>query len=97
MVEAMGEMAGKRIIINTVVCPPYSKAKLDMIQEFFDGLEWLPPEVTKKCGITLKSGSLRDEDIDLSFSCFQKKTKKIIKKAEIDSIRAWALDNVVGK
>lgn len=95
LVEAMGEKGSKRIIINTVVCPPYSKAKLDMIQDFFDSLEWLPSEVTKKCDY-VEGGSLRDEDIDLTF-LDSEEDKEDYKKGEIDSIRAWALDNVLEK
>ena len=49
LVEAFGERAKESIVINTVVCPPFSAKKLDAIKEFFEGLNWLPKEMVKKC------------------------------------------------
>lgn len=93
LVEEMGDFAKERIIINTVVCPPYSKEKLDMIQDFFDSLDWLPKELNKKCDY-VEGGSLRDEDISVDF-LQGKNINENYQKNELDSIRSWALDNVV--
>lgn len=62
LVEAFGERAKEQLLINTVVCPPYSQEKLDVIKNFFESLEWLPKEMVKKCDY-VESGSLREEDI----------------------------------
>lgn len=93
LVEAMGDSAKARIIINTVVCPPYSKEKLDMIQDFFDNLEWLPKELEKKCDY-VEGGTLRDEDIAVDFLQEKNKYEKY-QNNELDSIRSWALDNML--
>lgn len=47
VVEAFGEKAKDTVYISMVYAPPYSTEKLQCIQEFFDGLEWLPNEVSK--------------------------------------------------
>lgn len=93
LVEAMGNSAKERIIINTVVCPPYSKEKLDMIQTFFEGLEWLPKEIEKKCDY-VEGGTLREEDIAVDFLNGKDKYERY-QKNELDSIRSWALDNML--
>ena len=36
---------GPHISINSVITPPYNFEKLDQIQKFFTGLEWLPKDV----------------------------------------------------
>lgn len=93
LVEEMGESAKNRIIINTVVCPPYTKEKLDMIQKFFDDLDWLPKELEKKCDY-VEGGTIREEDIAVDFLNGKDITEKY-QKNELDSIRSWALDNVL--
>lgn len=93
LVEEMGESAKDRIIINTVVCPPYTKEKLDMIQTFFDDLDWLPKEVDKKCDY-VEGGTIREEDIAVDFLNGKNIAEKY-QKNELDSIRSWALDNVL--
>lgn len=93
LVEEMGEAAKERIIINTVVCPPYSKEKLDMIQKFFDDLDWLPKELDKKCDY-VEGGTLRDEDIAVDFLDKKDITDRY-QTRELDSIKSWALDNVL--
>lgn len=93
LVEEMGESAKDRIIINTVVCPPFTKEKLDMIRKFFDGLDWLPAELEKKCDY-VEGGTIREEDIVVDFLNDKDITAKYQKK-ELDSIRSWALDTVL--
>ena len=48
LVDAFGDRAKECIVINTVVCPPFSAEKLDTIKNFFETLEWLPKEMVKK-------------------------------------------------
>lgn len=93
LIEEMGESAKERIIINTVVCPPYTKEKLDMIQKFFDDLDWLPKEIEKKCDY-VEGGTIRDEDIAVDF-LKNKDINEKYQKGELDSIRSWALDNIL--
>lgn len=46
-VEAFGESAKDTILLSMVYAPPYSSEKLQQIQDFFDGLEWLPEGIDK--------------------------------------------------
>lgn len=92
LVDAMEEKAKDLIIINTVVCPPYSKKKLDMIQEFFEQIEWLPKDMVKKCDY-VEGGTLRDEDVATDFLQGVEETTDY-KNNELDSIHSWALDKM---
>lgn len=93
LVEAMGDSAKERILINTVVCPPYTKEKLDMIQEFFDNIEWLPKELEKRCDY-VEGGTLRNEDIAVHFLKDKNKNARYPSK-NLDTIKAWALDKMI--
>lgn len=93
LVEAMGDSAKERIIINTVVCPPYTEEKLNMIQGFFDHLEWLPKEIDKKCDY-VEGGTLREEDIAVHFLKNKDKSARYPSK-DLDAIKTWALDKMI--
>lgn len=95
LVEEMGDTAKDRIIINTVVCPPYSKEKLDMIKKFFEELDWLPKEMNKKCDF-VEGGTIRREDISVDFLTGKDIDEKYPSK-ELDPIKSWALDTVLSK
>ncbi|WDV44369.1 radical SAM protein [Clostridiaceae bacterium M8S5] len=45
LVDAFGIDSTKRLLINSVYTPLYSKEKLDSIAQFFNNLEWLPTEI----------------------------------------------------
>lgn len=47
LIEAFGEKAKNRIIINMVYAPPYYKGKAEEINDFYDSLDWLPKEIEK--------------------------------------------------
>lgn len=93
LVEAFGETAKERLLINTVVCPPYSQEKLDIIKTFFENLDWLPKEVVKKCDY-VESGSLREEDISHKYDG----TGDYLENYDgfnMDPIAGWALNRNV--
>lgn len=48
LVEAFGERAEESIILSMVYGPPYSYEKLEKIQNFFEGLDWLPSGIRKQ-------------------------------------------------
>lgn len=60
LVEAFGERAGECLSINTVYAPPYSKEKLQIIDDFFKELTWLPDNIQKSIGY-VESGTLPKE------------------------------------
>lgn len=63
---AFGDRAKTHIKFNVVICPPYSRKKLDAIKEFFDKLDYLPAGIDIKYSY-VESGSLRKEDIDYTY------------------------------
>ena len=62
LVTAFGNRAEACIAINTVVCPPYNKEKLDRIESFFSSLKWLPMNIVRRLSY-VSPDSLKDEDL----------------------------------
>ncbi|EMS69068.1 radical SAM protein [Ruminiclostridium cellobioparum] len=48
MVDALGDSVVERLSLSMVFGPPYTKEKLDRIDEFYKGLDWLPASVGKR-------------------------------------------------
>lgn len=90
LVEAFGERAKESIVINTVVCPPFSAKKLDAIKEFFEGLSWLPKEMVKKCDY-VEYGSVREEDISMEYAGDGEFVGEELDGFTLDAIEGWAL------
>lgn len=90
LVEAFGERAKESIVINTVVCPPFSAKKLDAIKEFFEGLNWLPKEMVKKCDY-VEYGSVREEDISMEYAGDGEFIGEELDGFTLDAIEGWAL------
>jgi len=61
LIEAFGDDAVKKIAINLVFAPPYTYEKLDTIESFFTGLEWLPSGIPIDVTYT-SEGSVDDKD-----------------------------------
>ena len=91
LVEAYGERAKDYIIINTVVCPPFSNEKLTAIEKFFEGLSWLPKEVIKKCDY-VEYGTVRPEDISLKYAGEGDYIGEKWDDFSLDAIEGWALE-----
>lgn len=94
LVDAFGDRAKECIIINTVVCPPYSKEQLTAIKDFFESLDWLPAEVVKKCSY-VEDGSLREEDICMTYAGDGQYSGSLYDDFRFDPISGWALDEVL--
>ncbi|URZ01769.1 radical SAM protein [Clostridium felsineum] len=59
LIDAFGEKASKAISINMVFTPPYSIEKVNKIEEFVKGLDWLPKHL--RISMTYPtSGSVND-------------------------------------
>lgn len=91
LVEAYGERTKDFVIINTVVCPPFSAKKLNVIKNFFDGLSWLPKEVIKKCDY-VEYGTVRTEDISMKYAGEGDYVGENLDGFSLDAIEGWALD-----
>ena len=66
LLDAYGTKAVSNISFNVVVCPPYSRKKLNAIKDFFEELDWLPDGISIKYSY-VESGSLREQDIDYTY------------------------------
>ena len=91
LVEAFGERAKECIVINSVVCPPFSAEKLDAIKSFFENLEWLPKDIVKKCDY-VEYGSVREEDLSMKYAGDGDFTGESLDGFTLDSIEGWALE-----
>ena len=63
LVDAYGDKAKNKLMINTVLCPPYSSSKMTAIKSFFKAQTWLPAEMQKKYAY-VERGTLLKEDTD---------------------------------
>lgn len=45
--DALGDKISSRLTFSMVVNPPYTDEKFDLIQEFFEEIDWLPKDVVK--------------------------------------------------
>ena len=61
--DAYGDKAKNKLMINTVLCPPYSSSKMTAIKSFFKAQTWLPAEMQKKYAY-VERGTLLKEDTD---------------------------------
>ncbi len=91
LVEAFGERAKECIVINTVVCPPFSAKKLDAIKNFFEITEWLPKELVKKCDY-VEYGSVSKDDLSMKYAGDGDFTGEALDGFTLDSIEGWALE-----
>ncbi|EOS67757.1 hypothetical protein C817_05920, partial [Dorea sp. 5-2] len=91
LVDAFGESAKECIVINTVVCPPFSAEKLDTIKNFFETIEWLPKEIVKKCDY-VEYGSVSKEDLSTKYEGDGDFTGESFDGFTLDSIEGWALE-----
>lgn len=95
LITAFGNRAEKCISINTVVCPPYSKEKMDQIKDFFDSLAWLPSKTVRR--VTYVSpDSLDESDLegykkikDMTIEEFYSQPSEVI-----DPIGEWAYEKI---
>lgn len=90
LVDAFGDRAKECLIINSVVCPPYSAEKLDTIKEFFENIPWLPKELIKKCDY-VEYGSMREEDLSMKHAGDGNFVGENFDGFTLDSIEGWAL------
>lgn len=90
LVDAFGERAKECIVINTVVCPPFSAEKLDAIKNFFETMDWLPKEMVKKCDY-VEYGSVQKEDLSMKYAGEGDFTGESLDGFTLDSIEGWAL------
>ncbi len=95
LVTAFGNRAEACIAINTVVCPPYNKEKLDRIESFFSSLKWLPMNIVRRLSY-VSPDSLKDEDLggykkirDMTNEEFYSQPDEAI-----DPVGEWAYDKI---
>lgn len=93
-VEAFGDRAKDSIILSMVYAPPYSPEKLQQIQDFFDGLDWLPGGIDKF--VTYPS----DESVDCIRAYMHKNNiprSTAQEKAGDDSLLHWSDERYADK
>lgn len=83
---ALGKEAATRLNFSMVMTPPYGVEKFDVIQNFFNSLEWLPKNTVKNVAY-VQYGKIKGENEDE----YRKLTVE-----EIDPIGVWSEKHING-
>lgn len=83
---ALGKEAATRLNFSMVMTPPYGVEKFDVIQNFFNSLEWLPKNTVKNVAY-VQYGKIKGENEDE----YRKLTVE-----EIDPIGVWSEKHISG-
>lgn len=86
LVDAFGEKSKSLLSLSMVVAKPVDKKKVEMIAEFFNGLTWLPSEVTKNLSYQR-----------MSFDEFQSQNELSSKIEFNNPINDWSLEQLLEK
>lgn len=96
LIDAYGELAKDKVMINTVLCPPYSNSKMNALKNFFEELDWLPEEVQKKYAY-VERDTLMEKDIDFSLYPYSEKEWDCIRKYGdgYEPTVDWSIDEMI--
>jgi uncharacterized protein len=91
LINALGESAKDRILINMVYSPPYYLGKLDEINDYFNNLKWLPNEIEKLISYAA-SGSI---PLEVAKKKYEEHGLKLSKNDYDFSLMDWSASNYI--